>query len=276
MIEMLLESCKRLGRFYGRRAKFALGRRLRRKELRVLLRGFCNVCGNDAQFSVTGSPNLRESLYCSSCGSTARNRMLASGLLRIASAPPFQSIAALANAPAGPKIFDTDCYGPIFQSLRKSDFYSSSVYIPGKPFGVNIFDDVINVDLQNMPFKDESFDVILTSDVMEHVRRDDLAHSEIHRCLKPAGFYVFTVPFVPSWTKNQIRVNSLGAEDISLMEKEYHGDPVTGNGILVYRIYGKELIEHLTRLGFEVQFDDQPDTQSGLLSKDLFICRKIA
>ncbi len=141
------------GKIFSRRAKFALGLRLPRKELKVSLRGFCNVCGNDAQFSVTESPNLRESLYCSSCGSKARNRMLASGLLRIASAPPFQSIAALASAPAGPKIFDTDCYGPIFQFLRKADFYSSSVYIPRKPFGVNIFDKVINVDLQNMPLK---------------------------------------------------------------------------------------------------------------------------
>jgi len=138
MMEMLLENCKRLGRFYSRRAKFALGLRLPRKELKVLLRGFCNVCGNDAQFSVTESPNLRESLYCSSCGSKARNRMLASGLLRIATAPPFQSIAALASASAGPKIFDTDCYGPIFQFLRKADFYSSSVYIARKPFGVHI------------------------------------------------------------------------------------------------------------------------------------------
>jgi SAM-dependent methyltransferase len=276
MMEMLLERCKRLGRFYSRRAKFVLGLRLPRKESKVLLRGFCNICGNNADFSVTESPNLRESLYCSSCGSTARNRMLASGLLRIASDPPFQSIAALTSARAGPKIFDTDCYGPIFQFLRKADFYSSSVYIPGKPFGVNIFDDVTNVDLQNMPFKDESFDVILTSDVMEHVRRDDLAHSEIHRCLKPAGFYVFTVPFVPSWTNNQIRVNSLGAEDVYLMEKEYHGDPVTGNGVLVYRIYGNELIEQLAKTGFEVQFDNEPDTGKGMPNKDLFICRKLS
>src|SRR5919197_1169828 len=127
MMEMFLESCKHLGRFYSRRAKFALRLRLPRKELKVLLRGLCNICGNDAEFSVTESANLRESLYCSSCGSTARNRMLASGLLRVASIVPFQSIAALASAPAGPKIFDTDCYGPIFQFLRNADFYSSSV-----------------------------------------------------------------------------------------------------------------------------------------------------
>jgi SAM-dependent methyltransferase len=148
--------------------------------------------------------------------------------------------------------------------------------MPQKRFGKTVFDKVINVDLQNMPFKDESLDVILTSDVMEHVRRDDLAHSEIHRCLKPSGYYVFTVPFVSSWPKNQIRINSLGAEDVYLMEREYHGDPVTGNGILVYRIYGNELIEQLTKIGFEVLFDNEPDTQRGMPTKDLFICRKLS
>jgi O-antigen biosynthesis protein len=203
-MEMLLETCKRLGRFYSRRAKFALGLRLPRKKTKVLLRGLCNICGNDAEFLITESPNLRESLYCSSCGSTARNRMLASGLLRVASIPPFQSIAALASAPAGPKVFDTDCYGPMFQLLRKANYYRSSAYMPQQQFGTAILDKVINVDLQNMPFEDGSFDIILTSDVMEHVRRDGLAHSEIYRCLKPLGYYIFTVPYVPSWPKNQI------------------------------------------------------------------------
>jgi SAM-dependent methyltransferase len=276
MMEMLLESCKRLGRFYGRRTKFALGLKLPRKKSKVLLRGFCNVCGNDTEFSVTESPNLRESLYCNSCGSTARNRMLASGILQVASAPPFQSIAALANAPAGPEILDTDCYSPIFQLLRKANFYRSSVYIPQKKFGSNMFDRVTNVDLQDIPFESECFDIILTSDVMEHVRRDDLAHREIHRCLKPSGYYVFTVPYVPGWSNNQIRVDSSGAEDVYLMQKEYHGDPVTGNGVLVYRIYGNEFIEQLTNMGFEVHFDNEPRTDQGMPTKDLFICRKIS
>ena len=84
------------------------------------------------------------------------------------------------------------------------------------------------------------------------------------------------MPFVPSWTKNQIRVHSLGAEDVYLMEKEYHDDPVTGNDVLVYRIYGNELTEQLAKTGFEVQFDNEPDTGKGMPNKDLFICRKLS
>jgi hypothetical protein len=60
------------------------------------------------------------------------------------------------------------------------------------------------------------------------------------------------------------------------MENEYHGDPITGKGILVYRIYGNELIEQLAKLGFEVQVDNQPDVGRGMPTKDLFICRKLS
>jgi SAM-dependent methyltransferase len=200
--------------------------------------------------------------------------MLASGLLQIITHARYKSIAELGAAPNGPRILDTDCYSPIFQLLRNAHFYSASVYLPEKPFGTTIYPKVINADLEQMPFPDRSFDVILTSDVMEHVRRDDLAHAEIYRCLKPSGYYVFTVPFVPSWKKNEVRVKTRGDQDIYLMEKQYHGDPVTGRGILVYRIYGNELIEQLRNLGFEVRLDNRADENAGMPTKDLFICRK--
>lgn len=60
------------------------------------------------------------------------------------------------------------------------------------------------------------------------------------------------------------------------MEKEYHGDPITKNGILVYRIYGNELIEQLAKTGFEVQFYNESHLGKGMPTKDLFICRKLS
>jgi SAM-dependent methyltransferase len=201
--------------------------------------------------------------------------MLASGILEVVGDPSCHCVADLAMAAVGPEILDTDCYSPIFQHLIKANFYSSTVYLPEREYGTEVYSKVTNVNLEHMPFEDESFDIILTSDVMEHVRRDHLAHTEIHRCLKRLGYYIFTVPFVPQWERNQIRVDSSGTEDIPLMENEYHGDPVSGKGILVYRIYGNELIEQLRNLGFEVKFESQPDVHGGMLTKDLFICRKL-
>lgn len=236
--------------------------------------GTCNICGQKTHFKTLGSNNLRESLLCEVCGSSCRNRSLASGLLHIMGQGTVQSIAELATAPSGPRILDTDSFSPIFKFLKSADFYTGSIYMPDRPNGDVLGPKTLNVDLQSMPFPDESFDIILTSDVMEHVRRDDLAHREIFRCLKPGGHYVFTVPYVPGWQANQIRVDSSGSEDVFLMEKQYHGDPVNREGILVYRIYGQELLVQLQRLGFTVTFLDIPEPEKGILTKDLFICRK--
>jgi SAM-dependent methyltransferase len=176
---------------------------------------------------------------------------------------------------AGPLILDTDCFSPMFKFLKTAEFYTSSMYTPERPFGELIKPKIVNVDLQAMPFPDNSYDIVLTSDVMEHVRRDDAAYREIYRCLKPGGHYVFTVPYVPGWPANQIRVDGSGAEDVYLMEKQYHGDLMNNNGILVYRIYGRELIVQLRRLGFDVRFFDTPEPQLGILTKDLFVCKKL-
>jgi ubiquinone/menaquinone biosynthesis C-methylase UbiE len=45
-----------------------------------------------------------------------------------------------------------------------------------------------------MPFEENSFDVIVAFDVLEHIPDDKKAVQEIVRCLKPAGTFVFTVP----------------------------------------------------------------------------------
>lgn len=49
-------------------------------------------------------------------------------------------------------------------------------------------------DALNLPFKDASFDKIICSEVMEHVRDDDLACSELSRVLKSGGHIAITVP----------------------------------------------------------------------------------
>jgi len=49
-------------------------------------------------------------------------------------------------------------------------------------------------DLIKLPYKDETFDFISALDVLEHIKDDDLAVSEICRILKKNGIVVLTVP----------------------------------------------------------------------------------
>lgn len=49
-----------------------------------------------------------------------------------------------------------------------------------------------------MPFENESFDVVISTEVLEHVPDPDAYLTEVKRVLKPGGLFFFTVPFLMS------------------------------------------------------------------------------
>jgi SAM-dependent methyltransferase len=49
-------------------------------------------------------------------------------------------------------------------------------------------------DILDMPYADGSFDVVLASEILEHVPQDDRAISELVRILAPGGILAITVP----------------------------------------------------------------------------------
>lgn len=51
-------------------------------------------------------------------------------------------------------------------------------------------------DMHKMPFKDNSFDKTVASEVLEHVENDEQVLKEIYRILKPNGILVISVPSV--------------------------------------------------------------------------------
>ena len=52
------------------------------------------------------------------------------------------------------------------------------------------------VDIRTLPFEDATYDVVFASHVLEHIREDRMAISEIRRVLRPNGFAVLPVPIV--------------------------------------------------------------------------------
>lgn len=49
-----------------------------------------------------------------------------------------------------------------------------------------------------MPFEDASFNVVISTEVLEHVLNPDAYLMEVKRVLKPGGLFFFTVPFLMS------------------------------------------------------------------------------
>lgn len=65
--------------------------------------------------------------------------------------------------------------------------------------------EAINASLTDLPFEDDSYDIICAFDVIEHIEDDIKAIEEIHRVLKPNGKYFLTVPaFQSLWSNHDV------------------------------------------------------------------------
>lgn len=259
------------------------------------VRGQCNVCGNDAKFYFSEPSLYREQLTCDHCGATSRYRSIARGVLLAFLELTGIKVASLAELPKNGverdfDVYDTQppfywetCSYPIPDYLKAVEYgnVSLSNFRPNSPFGELIAPGISNQNLECLTYANNSFDLVITTDVMEHVRLDDLAHREIHRVLRLGGVYVFTVPHSRELTETLVRVQVEDPQDASkdkfLLEPEYHGNANSedGSGALSYRVYGVNLDVFLEDLGFEVTYFKDDIPENAIQSTELFYCRKV-
>jgi SAM-dependent methyltransferase len=217
---------------------------------------------------------LRETLNCRSCGCTMRDRTLATALLDWLGNPSATAAALPAVLPSDVRIFDTDAHSALSKRLSTHPAHVRSQFLTDVPNGAEIDGpSLLNVDLEAMHFADESFDVLLTSDVMEHVRDYRAAHAEIARVLAPGGAYIFTAPFNADLERHRTLIDTSTDIDIPLEELHVHGDPVDG-GIKAYRVYGRELYTDLEGVGLVPELRMIDDAEHGIFGGDVFVARK--
>jgi SAM-dependent methyltransferase len=94
----------------------------------------------------------------------------------------------------------------------------------------------VRADLLALPFPDDYFDVVMASEVLEHIPDDERAMAEIARVVRPGGRVAVTVP---RWWPERI---------CWALSSEYHD--VEGGHVRIYR--GDELAQRLTRAGLAV------------------------
>lgn len=253
-------------------------------------RRFCCLNCNEEGYLLYDCPNLRlrrehgigilrEMLQCRNCFASMRQRALSIALLEFVQAKTnrsYRSIAELAGGGLGAvHVLDTDGFSAISRFLARDESYIFCSCRPDlewvEEIGRQYYN--ININSENIDFDDTSFGVVLTSDVMEHVRDSGAAHNEISRVPRVSGAYIFTVPIDEAMEHKHLLVDTSGEADVFLRDPHYHGDPITGQ-ILAYRIFGRELLSELEDLRFRVAFQLIDSEEHLVIAGDVFTALK--
>ena len=147
------------------------------------------------------------------------------------------------------ELYELTSTSPIRKCHYHRPNYVCSVFFFDKPFKKELAPRVWNENIQDTHFHDESFDIVISSETMEHVRRPWDGFKEIHRILKPGGIHFFTIPYRPD-RLTRARIDTSSTTDVDLLPRVYHQDPYRREDSLVYTDFGSDLPELLAPIGF--------------------------
>jgi len=244
----------------------------------VHLRGFCLVCNAPSTFILdyraggapdTG-PNWREDLICRRCHMSNRQRLLA------------HLAAVEAAGRRQPALYLMEETTPLYRWFRRRfGQVSGSEYIhtecePGQrvlPWQLNpginqaqplrslyhfakltlralLQGGLHHEDVTRLSFPADSFDVIVSGDVFEHVPEPARAFEECARVLKPNGVLLATMPV--DWLRydsvTRARIGTDGGLSLATAPV-YHGNPLSDEGSLVFTDFGWDVVSTVARAG---------------------------
>ena len=233
----------------------------------------CTVCGNFAPIYIQGE-NLRETCLCFCCKSTNRQRALAYVTSSIVSGIENRCVSSLRafTKISSVTIYNTEAKGAIHNQLSKVENYSCSEYLETSYKSGEIINGIMHQDLMCLSFADESFDLVLSGDVFEHVPDPYKAHQEVHRVLKAGGRHIFTVPFYQMEFLDEDRV-VIGEDShpVFLKPPIYHVDPLRPEGALVYKIFSLEMLVRLREIGFRTALYHLHSYRHGILGSNAIV-----
>jgi SAM-dependent methyltransferase len=112
--------------------------------------------------------------------------------------------------------------------------------------------DALHQDLTNLTFRDNSFDLCMSFEDIEHIPDYKAAIKELHRVTKPGGHVLLSAPFYMDHDKTIVRATIDENRTVTyLLTPEYHGDPVIPQGILCFYHFGWDLLDEFRSAGFK-------------------------
>ncbi|MBV5329425.1 MAG: methyltransferase domain-containing protein [Chlorobium sp.] len=196
--------------------------------------GHCSTCNQEVSF-VAKNAWLRDHFLCSKCGSIPRERALMLVIEQFY--PNWRDLIIHESSP-----------GNRGASVRLAQECRS--YIPSQFFNDQKLGSVVNgmrcENLEALTFSDESIDLHISQDVIEHVFHPAKAFQEIARTLSAGGAHIFTVPLVNKMKGSRVRAKiSKDGSIVHLEPPVYHGNPIDFQGSLVTVDWGYDIVKYI-------------------------------
>ena len=137
------------------------------------------------------------------------------------------------------------CFLKRFRKFKNLDYTTTDLLSP-------IAD--VKADICDLPFEDNTYDVILCNHVLEHIPDDTKAMQELFRVMKPGGYGIFQIP------QDLNRATTL--EDDTITDKIERAK-IFGQYDHV-RVYGRDYFNKLRSIGFKVEEVDYTSQLSDL------------
>ena len=218
----------------------------------------------------------KESCDCAHCGSKLRGRRLARVLLDLypagVSPVPVPLLARWVEQPEirALRVAEINRIDGLHDQLVRLPHFSSSDHDPTSNVGT-ASGGVRSEDLTCLTYPDGCFDLVLTSETLEHVPDLETALREIHRVLAPGGRHVFTIPLLPNIPRTFAR--SIVLPDGSIQDRAPRISHPGGDwGYPVFTEFGADLPALLERAGFETELFYGPAREDDLAQ--VYVCRK--
>lgn len=206
----------------------------------------CFVCEKKfRKFAPYGYGTPRENVLCPNCFSLERHRLI------------WYYLNNHSNLLTEPNkllhIAPEQCFYKKFKALPNLEYVTADLESPLAE---------VKMDIQAMPFEDNTFDVVLCNHVLEHIPDDKLAMREILRVMKPGAWSILQVPMKPG-AKTTF-------EDASITDPKERAKVFGQYDHL--RLYGENYKEVLEAEGFEVEaLDIQSEVGPELTEKYRFM-----
>jgi SAM-dependent methyltransferase len=214
---------------------------------------YCPVCNSSIKFLKPAGIIPRSNAVCPVCGSFERHRLIWLFLNRETDLFNGLPKRMLHIAPEA-------CFVEHLSSLSHIDYVTGDLYEEA----------MVRLDITDINFPDNHFDVIYCSHVLEHVPDDYKAMSELSRVLKQDGWAILQVPIKGNKTFEDWTIVEPQAREIAFGQSDH------------VRVYGTDYKNRLERCGFRVKvipylssFDSELKIKYALSSEkdDIYYCQ---